>query len=340
MQLFQKLVGSQSLKNVILVTTHWSSTENKDLHSREKELRTSFWKPMIKQGSQVFRHAGTVDSARAIASNLINKPPIVPQITDELVKQKLRFGDTEAFKLLNDDLKAYGADLKDEINIISNQLKDMTKQRAQDALAAKKEKEQLVKKLDSAFQEAAKREDASMELQALNKRLSIERSERLKDIQDLKKEKERYEKLLDDTAMHQKQLEQTLTIPTAFYPVDAIFEFLRFVGMFSWGAETFYKIIAFCFIMNQHQNDGGDALFISLLQWIFWVPFSYLFFHNGPTTLSVFIAVCHLGYRLLITSHFLGYISGVSDEKENSKARAAEQYRIGYNTGVRGARIA
>ncbi|KAF2794115.1 hypothetical protein K505DRAFT_242837, partial [Melanomma pulvis-pyrius CBS 109.77] len=190
LQLFQKLVGSQSLKNVMLITTHWSSAEYKDTPSREKELKSSFWQAMIKQGSQVSRHEGTVNSARKIAGKLVNKSSIVPKITDELVRQKLRFGQTEAGKMVSEDLKAFGADTKDEISSINIRLEEMAKQREEDALKAKKEKEQLQHELRTALQEATKKDEARREMEALNNRLEDEKRERAKAIQELKKEKE------------------------------------------------------------------------------------------------------------------------------------------------------
>ncbi|CAO2653051.1 Nn.00g024620.m01.CDS01 [Neocucurbitaria sp. VM-36] len=339
LQLFQKIVGSQSLKNVMLVTTHWSSAEGKDMHSREQELKTSFWQSMIKHGSQVSRHEGTVDSARNIASKLVNKSPIMPKITDELVKQKLRFSQTEAGKMVNEDLKAFGADMKDEINVISDRLKDMTKQREQDALTAKNEREQLEKELRTALQEAAKRDEARMEMQALNKRLANERRERLKDIEDLKREKERYEKLLDDTAKRQKQLKGAVKTrpPPSDSPRKNIIEsyqvqtssgFSRFVGLICWAAEMLCKIINFLVAMDQKHSLGGDVVLGMVVQWIFWIFFSFLFFSEGPKTLSLFIVICHLVYRLLVASNLIGYSKGASEERERNEASAKEQKTV------------
>ncbi|OAL53518.1 hypothetical protein IQ07DRAFT_584237 [Pyrenochaeta sp. DS3sAY3a] len=317
LQLFQKLVGSQGLKNVILATTHWPSVEDKDLHGREQELKTTFWQPMTEHGSQISRHEGTANSARNIASKLVNKPPIVPKITDELVKKKLRFKDTEAGKLVNEDLKAYGADLKDEISFKNNQLEDLTRRSERDSLIAKNEREQLERQLRSAFQEVAKRDEARMELEDLNKRLSNERRDRLKDMQDLKKEKERFEKLLDDTTMRQKQMTQTLKTQNASYKFQPSFEFPRFgfqryLGIFCWGAEMLFKIINALVVMGGDQTLEGNVIFWLVVQWIFWAIFSFLFFSDGPKTVSVFIAVCHVIYRLLCASHVIGYNTGVS----------------------------
>jgi hypothetical protein len=319
----------------MLVTTHWSSAKEKDMYSREQELISSFWQLMIKHGSQISRHDGTADSARKIASKLVNKSPIVPKITDELVIQNLRFDETEAGKMVNEDLEAYGADVRDELNIINSQLKDMVKQREQDALTAKKEREQLEKQLRSALKEATKKNEAKTEMEALNKRLASERLERLSDIQDLRREKERYEKLLDDTTKRQKQLKDKLTTRplssdsfgkdfVGSYPVQTTFRFLRFVAILCWGAEMLYKIVSLLVIMSGHQSPGGDVIFGVVLQWTFWIFFSFLFFSDGPNLLSTFFVVCHVIYRLLVASNLLGfregYSTGVSNERQRNEA--------------------
>lgn len=284
---------------------------------------------MTEHGSQISRHEGTANSARNIASKLVNKPPIVPKITDELVKKKLRFKETEAGKLVNEDLEAYGADLKDEISFKNNQLEDLTRRSERDSLIAKNERERLERQLRSAFLEVAKRDEARIELEELKKRLSNERRDRLKDMQDLKKEKERFEKLLDDTAIRQKQMTQTLKTQNAADSVWTSFEFSslgfqRFLGIFCWGAEMLFKIVNALVVMGEDQSLGGDAIFWLVVQWTFWTIFSFLFFSDEPKTLSVFIAICHVIYRLIGASHVIGYNTGVS-----------EGYQAGVSVGHR-----
>jgi hypothetical protein len=103
------------LKNVILATTHWSSASEKGLDLRQKELKETFWADMIKHGSRVRSHDGTTTSARKITSDLVKKKTIVPKITDELVNKKLAFSQTEAGKMVNEDLEAYRKEHEDEM---------------------------------------------------------------------------------------------------------------------------------------------------------------------------------------------------------------------------------
>lgn len=282
---------------------------------------------MIKHGSQVYQHKGTVDSAQVIASTLIDRPHMVPKITDELVRQKLSFSQTEAGKMVNEDLKVFGAEMKDEIKIINGQLKDMTKQRAKDALEAEKERAKLAKELHGALQEAARKDEAKKELQALAHRLAEERRERLKDMEELKKEKERVEQLLKDTARSQKQLKGSLktksTSSSSFEkhampssPEGTASGFLRFLGFGFWLLETIASIGLLLYILDQ----GGPLQPVLLLWCVFWIYFSYLFFSMGPNTLTIFIVVSIFIFAVSFAMLGVGYSTGVSHERSSNTA--------------------
>lgn len=173
----------------MLVTTHWPSSENKkDTLSREKQLKSEFWKTMIKRGSRDFQHEGSVKSAQNIAEQLINSSPIVPKINDALVRWKLRFNQTEAGKMVSEDLKVFGAEMKDEINSINGCLEAITREKKEAELKAQKEKELLEKQLREALQEVAYKDATRKEMQALNEPLKDEQRERTKEIQALKTE--------------------------------------------------------------------------------------------------------------------------------------------------------
>ncbi|KAH7139551.1 hypothetical protein B0J11DRAFT_610906 [Dendryphion nanum] len=141
--LFHRLVGTQSLENVVLTTTHWPLIPNKDTKNREEELKSSFWSEMIKYGSRVDRHNGKALSARRIVESLIKKTPIVPQITIELVEKGLRFDQTEAGKMIDEGLNALTSDAKLELSIINQQLKDAEQRRKRDLHKASQEQARL-----------------------------------------------------------------------------------------------------------------------------------------------------------------------------------------------------
>ncbi|RSM15085.1 hypothetical protein CDV31_005166 [Fusarium ambrosium] len=98
LRMFRKLVGDDSLSNVILSSTHWSRV------SPEEGTRRS-----------MMRHTGERESALALVDALINKPPVVLDIQHELVDEGKALIDTAAGSELNKELldlqHRYEADL-------------------------------------------------------------------------------------------------------------------------------------------------------------------------------------------------------------------------------------
>lgn len=99
LRMFKKLCGSDSLRNVAIVTTRWDDFKGSKLIAvkREKELMSdpSFFQPLVEEGAQFFRHDGTLESAHQIVLNLLENDPIVLQIQEELASGKSVL-DTEA----------------------------------------------------------------------------------------------------------------------------------------------------------------------------------------------------------------------------------------------------
>ncbi|KXN84710.1 hypothetical protein AN958_12137 [Leucoagaricus sp. SymC.cos] len=56
LEVFEKICGPQACTRVAMVTTMWDDVESEEMGDmRERELVTSFWKPMIDRGSKVVR---------------------------------------------------------------------------------------------------------------------------------------------------------------------------------------------------------------------------------------------------------------------------------------------
>jgi hypothetical protein len=99
-RMFKKLCGEDGLPSVVLATTFWNYFS--DLQAaidRETQYMSEafLWKPMIDQGSKVFRHDKKEVSARSIVQYLIErKLPIVLDIQREMVDQDMLLGETGA----------------------------------------------------------------------------------------------------------------------------------------------------------------------------------------------------------------------------------------------------
>jgi hypothetical protein len=99
LQLFNNMVGSRAMKNVILVTTMWNTLHPAQwqiARDRELELRDKFWKHMIDQGSYAKRFDGSRESALALIGSLVGRPGVVLDIQREISGQGLPIPETTA----------------------------------------------------------------------------------------------------------------------------------------------------------------------------------------------------------------------------------------------------
>ncbi|KAF8959510.1 P-loop containing nucleoside triphosphate hydrolase protein [Flammula alnicola] len=106
LDMFQKLVGKDALKSVVIGTTKWSLVQHEIASKREHEFKSTYWAEMIQTGSPVFR----VDEGRKSAWDIvnfilteINKQAGVERflkIQHELVKMKKIIPETDAGKTL------------------------------------------------------------------------------------------------------------------------------------------------------------------------------------------------------------------------------------------------
>lgn len=90
LNMFRKLCGEESLKNVAIVTTQWDKILELEGKVREKELMTSpnFFQPLVEAHARVFQHNNTPESARSIMKQLLGNSPTVLQIQKELKEGK------------------------------------------------------------------------------------------------------------------------------------------------------------------------------------------------------------------------------------------------------------
>ena len=58
------LCGYDNMKNIVIIMTMWDEVQNESVDSkREEELRSDFWKSMIRHRSSTHRFGGTQESA-------------------------------------------------------------------------------------------------------------------------------------------------------------------------------------------------------------------------------------------------------------------------------------
>ena len=84
---FHKLCGTESLKNIVVVTTMWDRVTPEEGLKREQELMSSgaLFKPLLDGGAVMMRHDRTAESATKVVNHLLGKSATTTQIVPELV---------------------------------------------------------------------------------------------------------------------------------------------------------------------------------------------------------------------------------------------------------------
>ena len=156
-RMFQKLVGDDSMKNVILVTTMWGKLQSSDDgDARVKELTETgkFWGGMITSGAKHERYDGTGEDALRIIHMMLDNTPCKLQIQQELDHGQ-SLADTAAGKEVADRLETIKAQHAEEIAALEKEL----------SLAAKKGNENLQQELQALYKTELKQQQEIAEAQ-------------------------------------------------------------------------------------------------------------------------------------------------------------------------------
>ncbi|KAF9440912.1 hypothetical protein P691DRAFT_816432 [Macrolepiota fuliginosa MF-IS2] len=130
LNMFRRLCGEENFKKVILTTTMWPDTSDREATSaaldREGELKRTYWLDMIKGGSRTLWFENTQKSAWRILDELIapcaEQRPIL--IQHELVTLKKPLQDTVAGQQLYDTVKKLTESQMNNLRRIKEELKN------------------------------------------------------------------------------------------------------------------------------------------------------------------------------------------------------------------------
>jgi hypothetical protein len=135
-QMFQRLCGEHTFKNIVLVTTMWDQLPDKLVGvARDQELRNDFWNMMEEQGSQITTFDGSQDQAESIVLQLLGKPPITLQLQHELVDSGLPLDQTAAGQPLAASFEARIREATIEEERLTGQLNHPSMQRSESEAA-------------------------------------------------------------------------------------------------------------------------------------------------------------------------------------------------------------
>ncbi|KAN0097942.1 hypothetical protein V8E55_002388, partial [Tylopilus felleus] len=104
LRMFHSLCGDANLKNVRIVTTNWDRVGKEEGDHREEALRIGAFKAILDAQAGMRRHLNTMESARAIMSELIPLKPVTMQIQKEL-EAGMTLGNTSAGTVLTAEMQ-------------------------------------------------------------------------------------------------------------------------------------------------------------------------------------------------------------------------------------------
>jgi hypothetical protein len=186
LRMFQKLCGDRGLASVILATTMWATLEASESGreiglQREQQLRKpEFWGCMVDRGSEIIKHDGTKESARAIVTRLVERgTQVVLDIQVQLVDDKKTLDETaagqyvqkellEARKRFERDIAEYQESMEVALQEKDDAMFKALKKEKEDAEAKEKARLEDWKKLNITVQQLAQEKDKELKAIALS----------------------------------------------------------------------------------------------------------------------------------------------------------------------------
>lgn len=138
LNMFKKLVGRDSLKNVVLATTMWDaipSAEYAQAEAKENQLKgtESFWKEMVANGSTVTRHDSGKSSALSIVQSIVSKRRVVAlEIQREMVDAGIPLERTSAGQALIQEMEKARLEFEERMTKLRSDFQDSLQRQEQE----------------------------------------------------------------------------------------------------------------------------------------------------------------------------------------------------------------
>ena len=116
--MFEELCGKNTLQKVILTTTMWDEVDQETGETREGELRSTYWRPMLQRNSTINRFMRTRESAFTVIDPLIEAANIR---FSALLQQELK----DMRKKLSSSSRAAGQELLSTMEVLLRQREDL-----------------------------------------------------------------------------------------------------------------------------------------------------------------------------------------------------------------------
>ena len=146
--MFERVLGARGMAHCRLVTTKWSLQLDDVSKDRERELceKAEFWKPLIDAGAKPVRFNDSMQSAIEIIRPLVEGDAFEPLLIKEVVREEKPLRQTQAGRVVNDDVeeanKAHKAEIL-ELEAGEAKAREENKLEFAELLRAEKEEHQV-----------------------------------------------------------------------------------------------------------------------------------------------------------------------------------------------------
>jgi hypothetical protein len=243
LRMFKQLCGEESLSSVVLATSMWSKVSEEVGQRREKQLKENkdMWADMIRQGSVVFRHDDTQESAIKIIDFILHqRRTTVLSLQRQMNEEGMELEETDAGREYRRDLESQIqglektiTDMRGAIQIAKETGDEQRRQKLQDLMEGYEKQreeterkykakifqmEEMLRKKEEAI-EAALKSNAKMadeyetKIQALNRKMAESRdadrqlmNKQLQALAARKLQAERDREILADRLRMQQQM--------------------------------------------------------------------------------------------------------------------------------------
>ncbi|KAF9089777.1 hypothetical protein BGX27_002408, partial [Mortierella sp. AM989] len=147
LEMFEKLCGEHSFKNVVMLTRGWGSDALPSALKKENTLKNNYWKLYLEAGCRIDRYLDVDDLIR-IFDTIIQRSPVVLDIQREMVDEEKPLDRTAAGELLNRDLAKQKKIFDEEIATITRNYHKYTDQMREEMDKSRLEMESALKKLE------------------------------------------------------------------------------------------------------------------------------------------------------------------------------------------------
>ncbi len=121
--MFRNLCGTETYKNVVVLTTFWDNAGPKERAvEREEELKSTAFKDLVDGGACFMRHDRTIETAQKVLSHTLTLVPANVQIQKEIRLDGKDLVDTSAGSVYREEMEAILAEYE-EVNKLKLQLR-------------------------------------------------------------------------------------------------------------------------------------------------------------------------------------------------------------------------